>query len=77
MDAKEAKYFIESLIFSSHEPLSKDSMKKMLKTYGEFNIEKILDELFFDYKERGIELIEINSKYFFRTSMKLSKYLSI
>ncbi len=77
MDSKEAKCFIESLIFSSTEPLSKDSMKKMLKTYGEFNIEKILDELYTDYKERGIELIEINSKYFFRTSMKLSKYLSI
>ena len=77
MDSKEAKCFIESLIFSSTEPLSKDSMKKMLKTYGEFNIEKILDELYADYKERGIELIEINSKYFFRTSMKLSKYLSI
>ena len=77
MDAKEAKCFIESLIFSSHEPLSRDSMRKMLKTYGEFNIEQILEELTLDYKERGIELIEINSKYFFRTSLKLSKYLSI
>ena len=77
MDLKEAKCFIESLIFSSDEPLSKDSMKKVLKNYGEFNLEQILNQLYLDYKERGIELIEINSKYFFRTSIKLNKYLSI
>ena len=77
MDLKEAKCFIESLIFSSDEPLSKDSMKKVLKNYGEFNLDQILTELYLDYKERGIELIEINSRYFFRTSTKLNKYLSI
>lgn len=77
MQPKEAKYLVESLIFSSDEPLSKDSMKKVLKNYGEFNIEQILAELNSDYKDRGIELIETNSKYFFRTSMKLNRYLSI
>ena len=77
MHLEEAKCFIESLIFSSEEPLSKDSMKKILKNYGEFNIEQILAELHSDYKERGIELIEIDSNYFFRTSTRLSKYLSI
>ena len=45
MNEKEAKCFIESLIFSAEEPLTKDSMKKILINYGEFDLTKILEDL--------------------------------
>ena len=45
MDNKIAKNFIESLIFSADEPLTKESMKKMLSYYGDFNLDIILAEL--------------------------------
>ena len=57
MDNKIAKNFIESLILSAEEPLTKESMKKMLSYYGDFNLDLILTELKNDYKNRGIELI--------------------
>ena len=41
MDNKIAKNFIESLIFSADEPLTKESMKKMLSYYGDFNLDII------------------------------------
>ena len=40
MNEIEAKCFVESLIFSAEEPLSKESIKKMLFNYGNFDIEK-------------------------------------
>ena len=45
MDNKTAKKYVESLIFSSLEPLSKNDIKKMLSEYGNFDLEKILEEL--------------------------------
>ena len=59
MDNKIAKNFIESLIFSAEEPLTKESMKKMLSYYGNFNLDLILRELKNDYQNRGIKLIEL------------------
>ena len=64
MDSNIAKNFIESLIFSAEEPLTKENMKKMLSFYGDFNLDLILRELKNDYKNRGIELIEIEKKAF-------------
>ena len=59
MDDKIAKNFIESLIFSAEEPLTKESIKKILSNYGNFNLDLILKELQKDYNNRGIELIEL------------------
>ena len=54
----------ESLIFSAEEPLSKESIKKMLFNYGNFDIEKILNDLKDDYCERGVVLIELEKNTF-------------
>ena len=62
MDNKIAKDFIESLIFSAEEPLTKESMKKMLSYYGDFNLDLILSELKNDYRNRGVELIELDGR---------------
>ena len=77
MNEIEAKCFVESLIFSAEEPLSKESIKKMLFNYGNFDIEKILNDLKDNYCKRGVVLIELEKKYFFRTSLKLQNYLKI
>ncbi len=77
MNEHEAKNFIESLIFSAEEPLTKDTMKKMISHYGVFDVDKILTSLKSDYENRGIQLIELEKKFFFRTSLKLQNYLSI
>ncbi len=77
MNEIEAKCFVESLIFSAEEPLSKESIKKMLFNYGNFDIEKILNDLKEDYCDRGVVLIELEKKFFFRTSLKLQNYLKI
>lgn len=77
MNDLEAKCFIESLIFSAEEPLTKDSMQKMLVDYGKFDLDKILRELKEDYQNRGIELIELEKRFFFRTSKSLYDYLNI
>ena len=67
MDYKIAKNFIESLIFSAEEPLTKESMNKILSYYGEFNLDLILKELKHDYKDRGVELVELDKRFFFKT----------
>ncbi len=77
MNENDAKCFIESLIFSAEEPLAKDSMMKILNDYGTFDLTKILNELKNDYSERGVVLIELENKFFFRTSSKLFNFLSI
>ena len=39
MDEKQAKNLIEALIFSAEEPLSIESIRKILLTYGKFDLE--------------------------------------
>ena len=77
MNQNEAKCFIESLIFSAEEPLTKESMKKMLHDYGNFDINHILEDLKNDYQGRGIELVELEKRFYFRTSRALQNYLFI
>ena len=77
MNDKIAKNFIESLIFSAEEPLAKASMKKMLSYYGEFNLDLILKELKDDYKDRGIELVELDKRFFFKTTATLNEFMKI
>lgn len=77
MNPIEAKYFVESLIFSADEPLSKESLKKILQNYGKFDLDNIIKQLKNDYLNRGIQLIELEKKLFFRTSLELQNYLKI
>ena len=77
MDNKTAKKYVESLIFSSLEPLSKNDIKKMLSQYGDFDLESILDELMNDYSERGINLSNVENRFYFKTSEELKDYLTI
>ena len=77
MDHKTAKKYVESLIFSSLEPLGKNDIKKMLSEYGDFDLEKILKELSSDYKDKGINLSSVENRFFFILSDSLKDYLTI
>jgi segregation and condensation protein B len=78
MDEKQAKNLIEALIFSAEEPLSIESIRKILLTYGKFDLEKLINDLENDYKNRGINLQSIEKKnFFFKTSEDLSVYLNL
>ncbi len=77
MDHKTAKKYVESLIFSSLEPLGKNDIKKMLSEYGDFDLDKILRELSSDYKDKGINLSSVENRFFFKTSDSLKDYLTI
>ena len=78
MDEKQAKDLVEALIFSAEEPLSIESIKKILSNYGSFDLEKLIDGLEDDYKSRGINLHSIEKKnYYFRTSEDLRVFLNI
>ena len=78
MDEKQAKNLIEALIFSAEEPLSIESIRKILSTYGKFYLEKLVNDLANDYKNRGINLQSIEKKnFFFKTSEDLGVFLNI
>ena len=78
MDEKQAKNLIEALIFSAEEPLSIESIRKILSTYGKFDLEKLVNDLANDYKNRGINLQSIEKKnFFFKTSEDLGVYLNL
>ncbi len=72
-----AKNLVESLIFSASEPLHKSNIQKILKQHGEFDLVKILYDLENDYKNRGIVLVNLENRFFFKTSPNLEKYLKI
>jgi segregation and condensation protein B len=72
-----AKNFIESLLFSAAEPLSKKDLIKMLKPHGNFDMDKILNELVEEYSDRGVILFSSDNKYYFKTSEKLREFLII
>ena len=55
MDYKTAKKYVESLIFSSLEPLGKNDIKKMLSEYGDFDLEKIKERF---YRGKGSQNIK-------------------
>ena len=66
MNYKIAKNYIESLIFSSLEPLNKKDLNKMLSEYGNFDLDKILNELKMDYNDRGISLESADNRFFLK-----------
>ncbi len=77
MNFELAKNLVESLIFSAEQPLSKTEIKKILLEHGQFDIDKIIEELTNDYTKRGICLFSSDNKYYFKTSDNLNDYLII
>ena len=78
MNHKQAKNFVESLIFSANEPLSKLNINKILSNYGKFDLDQIINELENDYADRGVNLKSIDkSFYYFKTSEQLKVFLNI
>tara|TARA_B100001996_G_C18403864_1_gene494030 strand:+ start:94 stop:615 length:522 start_codon:yes stop_codon:yes gene_type:complete len=77
MNEKDLKNFVESLIFSADEPLSKNDINKILLQYGNFDLDKVLDQLVHDYKDRGVILYSSDNKFYFKTSDSLRDFLSI
>ena len=72
MDEIEKK--VEALLFAAEEPLDIESIQEKLKTRA--NIQKILESLEKQYKNRGINLICIANKWSFRTSSNISKFMN-
>ena len=66
---------VEAILFSAEEPLDEASIQEKLKTRT--NINKILDSLEKQYKNRGINLICISNKWSFRTAANLSKFMNL
>jgi len=66
---------VEAILFSAEEPLDLETIRSRLTVKG--NIEKILDSIQQQYKNRGINLVCIANKWSFRTSTNLSKLMKI
>ena len=77
MEYKEVKNLIEALIFCSPEPLKVNYIEKIIKKYGVFSVNKIIKEISADFANRGINLVNVEDKWFFRTSPLLNNYLKI
>ncbi len=66
---------IEAILFAASEPLDLETIEKRVKTT--INIKKILEKIKDLYKNRGINLVCIKSKWSFRTAEDLSKLMSL
>ena len=66
---------VEAILFAAEEPLDIESIQEKLKTHS--NINKILDSLEKQYKNRGINLVCIAKKWSFRTASNLSKFMNL
>ena len=65
---------VEAILFSAEEPLDLLSIEDKLKTKTDIN--KILNSLEIQYRNRGINLICIAGKWSFRTTSNLSKFMN-
>ena len=66
---------VEAILFAAEEPLDVESIQEKLKT--RVNIDKILQSLETQYKNRGINLVCIAKKWSFRTASNLSKFMNL
>ena len=66
---------VEAILFAASEPLDIETIEKRLQTSA--NIKKILDGIKEIYKNRGINLVCIKSKWSFRTAEDLSKLMAL
>ena len=54
------KFFVNNSV-----SLSKNDIRKMLSEYGDFDLDKILNELISEYESRGIVLSKTENRFFF------------
>jgi segregation and condensation protein B len=66
---------VEAILFAAAEPLDIETIEKRVKSTS--NIKKILENIQSDYKNRGINLINIKEKWSFRTSKDLTDLMSL
>ena len=66
---------VEAVLFAAAEPLDVESIEKRVQTNS--NLTKVLEKISDNYKNRGINLVCIKSKWSFRTSSDLSKLMSL
>ena len=66
----EAERQIEAILFAADEPLDIESIQNQIKI--KTNVQKILESLQAQYKNRGINLVCISNKWSFRTATNLS-----
>ena len=66
---------VEAILFAAEEPLSIENIQERLKT--RVNINKILESLEKQYRNRGINLVCIAKKWSFRTASNLSKFMNL
>ena len=64
---------IEAIIFAAAEPLDINTIESKISKKSD--VEKILQKLQNEYKDRGINLVCISNKWSFRTSAKLSSLM--
>ena len=77
MDDIEAKNLIEALIFSSTEPLRTSKLEEIISNHGKFDVKQLIQKIVDDYEERGVNLVQVEDRWFFRTSIMLNNYLRI
>jgi len=66
---------VEAILFAASEPLDIETIEKRVQSTT--NIKKILKNLQFEYKSRGINLVCIKDKWSFRTSTDLVNLMSL
>jgi len=66
---------VEAILFSASEPLEIETIEKRVQTSS--NIEKILEKIKNNYKNRGINLVCVKNKWSFRTAEDLSKLMAL
>lgn len=73
------KHIIEGLLFASESPLSIDQISSVFakeESFDKQNIRPMLEELQQDYKDRGVELIELASGFQFQVRTEISPWIS-
>ena len=66
---------VEAILFAASEPLEIETIEKRVQTSS--NIEKILENIKNNYKNRGINLVCVKKKWSFRTAEDLSKLMAL
>ena len=71
----QAEREIEAILFAAEEPLDIETIKSRMK--AKTDPKKVLESLEQQYKNRGINLVCIANKWSFRTSLSLTKLMSL
>ena len=66
---------VEAVLFAAAEPLDIETIEKRIQSNS--NLLKVLEKIKDNYKNRGINLVCIKSKWSFRTAEDLSKLMSL